>query len=58
MFDGLLRSTAYRSEETLSPSEVQNPVVPFGGYMMSGHGREMGSYVLDLYTEVKCTWSA
>ncbi|XP_033329279.2 aldehyde dehydrogenase [Megalopta genalis] len=27
--------------------------VPFGGYKMSGHGREMGSYGLEGYTEVK-----
>jgi acyl-CoA reductase-like NAD-dependent aldehyde dehydrogenase len=29
---------------------------PFGGYKMSGHGREMGSYAMDLYTEVKTVW--
>lgn len=33
-----------------------DPAAPFGGYKMSGHGREMGSYALDLYTEVKCVW--
>lgn len=27
--------------------------VPFGGYKMSGHGREMGVYGLEGYTEVK-----
>ncbi|KAK7450127.1 hypothetical protein VKT23_013009 [Stygiomarasmius scandens] len=27
--------------------------VPFGGNKMSGHGRELGEYALDLYTEVK-----
>ncbi|XP_074108756.1 aldehyde dehydrogenase [Cotesia typhae] len=27
--------------------------VPFGGYKMSGHGRELGEYGLDAYTEVK-----
>lgn len=26
---------------------------PFGGYKMSGHGREMGEYGLQAYTEVK-----
>lgn len=29
------------------------PQVPFGGYKMSGHGREMGEYGLEAYTEVK-----
>jgi len=27
---------------------------PFGGYKESGHGRELGKYALELYTEVKC----
>lgn len=27
--------------------------VPFGGYKMSGHGRELGEYGLEAYTEVK-----
>lgn len=27
--------------------------VPFGGFKMSGHGREMGEYGLEAYTEVK-----
>jgi acyl-CoA reductase-like NAD-dependent aldehyde dehydrogenase len=30
--------------------------VPFGGYKQSGFGREMGSYALDLYTQVKAIW--
>lgn len=29
------------------------PQVPFGGYKMSGHGREFGEYGLEAYTEVK-----
>jgi acyl-CoA reductase-like NAD-dependent aldehyde dehydrogenase len=33
-----------------------DPAAPFGGYKASGHGREMGSYALDLYTEVKSVW--
>jgi len=28
-------------------------MTPFGGYKMSGHGRELGEYALELYTEVK-----
>jgi acyl-CoA reductase-like NAD-dependent aldehyde dehydrogenase len=33
-----------------------DPAAPFGGYKLSGYGREMGSYALELYTEVKCVW--
>ena len=33
-----------------------DPTAPFGGYKASGHGREMGSYALDLSTEVKSAW--
>jgi aldehyde dehydrogenase (NAD+) len=29
---------------------------PFGGYKMSGFGRELGRHALDLYTEVKSVW--
>lgn len=31
---------------------------PFGGYKQSGIGREMGSYALQNYTEVKSVWIA
>lgn len=31
---------------------------PFGGYKMSGFGRELGEYALELYTEVKTVWVA
>ena len=27
---------------------------PFGGFKMSGWGREKGEYALESYTEVKC----
>ncbi|XP_076249520.1 aldehyde dehydrogenase [Calliopsis andreniformis] len=32
---------------------VLSPQVPFGGYKMSGQGRELGQYGLEAYTEVK-----
>ena len=35
---------------------LTNPAIPFGGYKESGFGREMGSYALDNYTEVKSVW--
>jgi acyl-CoA reductase-like NAD-dependent aldehyde dehydrogenase len=35
---------------------LDDPAAPFGGYKMSGYGREMGSYALDRYTEVKTVW--
>ncbi|WP_166626989.1 aldehyde dehydrogenase family protein [Jeotgalicoccus sp. S0W5] len=35
---------------------LTNPAIPFGGYKKSGFGREMGSYALENYTEVKSVW--
>ncbi|MCU6339585.1 aldehyde dehydrogenase family protein, partial [Enterobacter quasiroggenkampii] len=35
---------------------VFDAAAPFGGYKQSGIGREMGSYALDNYTEVKTVW--
>lgn len=32
---------------------VLSPQAPFGGFKMSGHGRELGEYGLEAYTEVK-----
>jgi len=33
-----------------------DPASPFGGYKQSGYGRELGSYALDLYTQIKSVW--
>lgn len=33
-----------------------DPAAPFGGYKQSGVGREMGSYAIEAYTEVKHVW--
>ncbi|MEH7218025.1 aldehyde dehydrogenase family protein [Bacillus toyonensis] len=35
---------------------LENAASPFGGYKQSGIGREMGTYALDNYTEVKSIW--
>lgn len=35
---------------------VLDAASPFGGYKQSGIGREMGSYALEHYTEVKSVW--
>jgi aldehyde dehydrogenase (NAD+)/betaine-aldehyde dehydrogenase len=32
---------------------VPDPAAPWGGFKASGHGREMGPYALDAYTETK-----
>jgi aldehyde dehydrogenase (NAD+) len=33
--------------------DVFDAAAPFGGYKMSGIGRELGEYALEMYTEVK-----
>ncbi len=33
-----------------------SPASPFGGYKMSGYGREGGLHTVDLYTETKSIW--
>lgn len=33
-----------------------DPASPFGGFKNSGFGREMGSYALENYTEIKSVW--
>lgn len=55
--------TAHRVAEKLEAGTVWincynvfDAASPFGGYKESGIGREMGSYALDNYTEVKSVW--
>jgi aldehyde dehydrogenase (NAD+) len=33
-----------------------DPAVPFGGYKMSGYGRDSGADALEQYTQVKAVW--
>jgi aldehyde dehydrogenase (NAD+) len=33
-----------------------DPAAPFGGYKMSGYGRELGMHALESYTQVKSVW--
>jgi acyl-CoA reductase-like NAD-dependent aldehyde dehydrogenase len=35
---------------------IPDPAAPWGGFKASGWGREMGSYAIDAYTEVKGIW--
>ncbi|USG66571.1 aldehyde dehydrogenase family protein [Brevibacillus ruminantium] len=55
--------TAYQVANRLKAGTVwindynlEDAAAPFGGYKQSGIGREMGSYALDNYTEVKSVW--
>ena len=36
--------------------DVFDAAAPFGGYKMSGQGRELGEYALEHYTEVKTVY--
>jgi aldehyde dehydrogenase (NAD+) len=36
--------------------DVFDSAAPFGGYKMSGQGRELGEYALELYSEVKTVY--
>ena len=36
--------------------DVFDAAAPFGGFKMSGHGRELGEYALEQYTEVKTVY--
>ncbi len=38
--------------------DIVDPAVPFGGFKMSGMGRELGEYALNNYTEVKAVVTA
>ena len=37
----------------INSNQVIHTEAPFGGYKMSGIGRELGMHALDLYTEIK-----
>ena len=36
--------------------QVMDPAVPFGGYKMSGYGRESGLQQMEEYLNVKAVW--
>ena len=36
--------------------QAMDPAVPFGGYKMSGYGRESGKQHLEQYLNVKAVW--
>ena len=36
--------------------QAMDPAVPFGGYKMSGYGRESGIQHLEEYLNVKAVW--
>ena len=47
----------FEGSSLFSESDVLNNRIsqsPFGGFKESGHGRDLGEYALNHYTEVKC----
>lgn len=40
----------------VNTDNVISSLSPFGGYKMSGFGRELGVHALELYTQVKSVW--
>lgn len=38
--------------------QLNDPAVPFGGYKLSGYGREYGSASIEEYTDLKSVWQA
>jgi aldehyde dehydrogenase (NAD+) len=53
-FDSLEEVAARSNDTTYGLSG--GPAVPFGGYKMSGWGREMGQHSLDEHLNVKSVW--
>ncbi|ADG06015.1 aldehyde dehydrogenase family protein [Kyrpidia tusciae] len=58
-------SLAHRTARALKAGTVWinaynllDAAAPFGGYRMSGFGRELGEEALDLYTELKTVWTS
>jgi aldehyde dehydrogenase (NAD+) len=56
-------SKAHRAARALKAGTIwintynrYDPALPFGGYKLSGYGRELGSAALDHYTQIKSVW--
>jgi aldehyde dehydrogenase (NAD+) len=56
-------SKAHRLAKSLQAGSVwincyqaMDPAVPFGGYKMSGYGRESGVHHIDEYLNIKAVW--
>jgi aldehyde dehydrogenase (NAD+) len=54
-------NNAIRSANTgtvwLNTWHKYHPNAPFGGYKMSGYGREQGAEALESYTQYKTVWA-
>ena len=48
-----LRRASARAPVSINTNQEVHTEAPFGGYKMSGVGRELGMHALDLYTEIK-----
>jgi acyl-CoA reductase-like NAD-dependent aldehyde dehydrogenase len=50
---GIFSDTIFSRTIWVNSFGLVSPQIPFGGYKQSGFGREMGSYALENYTQVK-----